>query len=108
MPVPVAVTKVTGLARGSPDLPCWCGRGNRTRQFPAIACDGRGMDVDRIADLERWEESGAHWQVIARTSDSITIALLRCDGGEEVERFTSADPRLLEFVGTRSGSEDSR
>ncbi|MEE6165897.1 MULTISPECIES: hypothetical protein [unclassified Mycolicibacterium] len=66
------------------------------------------MDVNRVADLVRWEESGAHWQVIARTSDSITIALLRCDGGEEVERFTSTDPRLLEFVGARAGSEDSR
>ncbi|GAS88379.1 hypothetical protein [Mycolicibacterium brisbanense] len=66
------------------------------------------MDVDRVADLVRWEDSGAHWQVIARTPDSITIALLRCDGGEEVERFTSTDPRLLEFVGSRAGSEGSR
>ncbi|ORA33896.1 hypothetical protein [Mycobacterium aquaticum] len=66
------------------------------------------MDVSRVADLVRWEDSGAHWQVIARTADSITIALLRCDGGEEVERFTSSDPRLLEFVGARTGSEDSR
>jgi hypothetical protein len=28
----------------------------------------------------------------------VTIALMRCDGGEEVDRFTSADPRLLAFV----------
>ncbi len=66
------------------------------------------MDVNHVADLVRWEDSGAHWQVIARTPHSITIALLRCDGGEEVERFTSADPRLLEFVGARTGTEDSR
>jgi hypothetical protein len=66
------------------------------------------MDVNRVADLVRWEDSGAHWQVIARTSGSITIALLRCDGGEEVERFTSNDPGLLEFVGARTDSEDSR
>jgi hypothetical protein len=28
----------------------------------------------------------------------VTIALLRCDGGEEVDRFTSDDPRLLAYV----------
>ena len=27
--------------------------------------------------------------------------LLRCDGGEEVDRFTSDDPRLLAFIGDR-------
>jgi hypothetical protein len=64
------------------------------------------MEIDRVADLQRWEDSGAHWQVIARTRDGITIALLRCDGGEEVDRFTSADPELLKFVGARRGSED--
>ena len=31
----------------------------------------------------------------------MTIALLRCDGGEEIDRFTSDDPRLLEFIGDR-------
>ncbi len=66
------------------------------------------MDVNRVADLVRWEDSGAHWQVVARSRDNVTIALLRCDGGEEVERFTSADPHLLDFVGGRTGSEDAR
>ncbi|MGV0809561.1 hypothetical protein [Mycolicibacterium setense] len=64
------------------------------------------MSVDRLADLQRWEDSGAHWRVLTRTADSLTIALLRCDGGEEVDRFTSSDPRLLEFVGVRASSED--
>lgn len=65
-----------------------------------------GMSLDRIADLQRWQDSGAHWRVLSRTANSLTIALLRCDGGEEVDRFTSGDPRLLVFVGTRSSSED--
>ncbi|OMB93071.1 hypothetical protein A5733_16935 [Mycobacterium sp. NS-7484] len=64
------------------------------------------MGVDRVTDLQRWEDSGAHWRVLSRTADSLTIALLRCDGGEEVERFTSTDPRLREFVGSRTGSDD--
>lgn len=64
------------------------------------------MSVDRVEDLQRWEDSGAHWRVLTRTADSLTIALLRCDGGEEVDRFTSADPRLLDFVGTRISDEE--
>ncbi|OMC41248.1 hypothetical protein A5740_22490 [Mycobacterium sp. GA-1841] len=64
------------------------------------------MGVDRVADLQRWEDSGAHWRVLTRTADSLTIALLRCDGGEEVDRFTSSDRRLLDFVGPRAGSDD--
>lgn len=65
------------------------------------------MEVDRVADLTRWVDSGAHWQVLTRTRHGVTIALLRCDGGEEVDRFTSADPRLLDFIGSRLSSEDS-
>ncbi|OLP04028.1 hypothetical protein BVU76_03035 [Mycolicibacterium porcinum] len=64
------------------------------------------MSMDRVEDLRRWEDSGAHWRVLTRTADSLTIALLRWDGGEEVDRFTSTDPRLLDFVGARTSSED--
>ena len=46
------------------------------------------------------------WHVLARRADTVTVALLRCDGGEEVERFTSDDPRLLEFIGERRSSQD--
>ena len=64
------------------------------------------MDVDRVAELRRWEDSGAVWQVISRRGGTVTVALLRCDGGEEVDRFTSADPLLLGFIGERSDSEE--
>ncbi|KWX20248.1 MULTISPECIES: hypothetical protein [Mycolicibacterium] len=64
------------------------------------------MSEDRVADLQRWEDSGGHWQVIARTKDGLTVALLRCDGGEEVDRFTSIDPSLLDYVGGRSSSQE--
>ena len=46
------------------------------------------------------------WRVDSRTPDTVTIALLRCDGGEEVERFRSGDPRLLAFIGNRRCSEE--
>ncbi len=54
--------------------------------------------------LRRWEESGANWRIIARTGDGLVIALLTCDAGEEVDRFQSADPDLLRYVGGRDRS----
>jgi hypothetical protein len=64
------------------------------------------MHVDRVAELQRWQESGAVWEVISRKGDRVTVALLRCDGGEEVDRFTSDDPALVLFIGDRMSSEE--
>ena len=62
------------------------------------------MDIDRTAELQRWQDSGAVWQVLSRQAGAVTVALLRCDGGEEVHRFTCDDPRLLTFIGDRQSS----
>jgi len=62
--------------------------------------------VDWVAELQRWQDSGAVWEVISRRCGTVTVALLRCDGGEEMDRFTSDDSRLLEFIGNRGRSED--
>lgn len=59
------------------------------------------MTRDYVAELRRWEDAGAVWEVVAETPSGVTVALLRCDGGEEVDRFTSDDPRLREFVADR-------
>jgi len=69
------------------------------------------VDCDRVAELVRWEDAGATWQVISRTapgcddrSDASYLPSLRsprCDGGEEVERFSSDDPNLLAYVDGR-------
>jgi hypothetical protein len=64
------------------------------------------MHVDRVAELQRWQDAGAVWEVISRTGRRVTVALLRCDGGEEVDRFTSDDPQLLEFIGDRLNSTE--
>ena len=63
-------------------------------------------DRDYVAELQRWQDSGAVWEVISRKGRSLTIGLLRCDGGEEVDRFTSDDPHLLEFIGDRLDSAE--
>lgn len=64
------------------------------------------MNPDRVAELQRWEDAGAVWRVIGRTAGSVTVALLRCDAGEEVGRFTSDGAQLLAFIGDRDSSED--
>jgi hypothetical protein len=64
-----------------------------------------------VAELVRWEEAGADWQLIGQTSAGVTVALMRCDGGEEVDRFTSDDPGLLAYVERRQrgpGFDDPR
>ena len=80
---------------------------------PGVVCvyfDDRAGDDDEVGDdpvvvLQRWEDAGAHWAVIARRAGSITVGLYRCDGGEEVDRITSADPRLAAFI---AGCESNR
>ena len=57
------------------------------------------MRVDRVAELQRWQDSGAVCAVISRKGGRATVPLSRCDGGEEVDRFTSDDPQLLAFIG---------
>jgi hypothetical protein len=64
------------------------------------------MDANRVEELQRWEDAGAVWEVVSRTDTSVTIGLLRCDGGEEVDRFTSNDRRLLVFIGDRTRSTE--
>lgn len=60
------------------------------------------MRDDPVQVLHRWEDSGAHWAVIGHRGKAVTISLYRCDGGEEADRFTSDDPRLLEFLAGRA------
>jgi hypothetical protein len=62
--------------------------------------------AELVSALVRWQRSGGTWRVVGRRPDRVTVALLRCDGGEEVDRLSSGDPRWLEHLGGRDGSED--
>ncbi len=66
--------------------------------------DGRGQD-EPVAVLRRWEQRGAGWQVVGRGSEGLAVALLTCDGGEEVDRLVSADPALADYLAGRESSE---
>ncbi|MEW1981770.1 hypothetical protein AB0333_12710 [Citricoccus sp. NPDC079358] len=52
--------------------------------------------------LRRWEESGGTWVVAARratpSGEAVTLSLMTCDGGEEMDVFSSSDPGLVEYV----------
>lgn len=56
--------------------------------------------------LERWEAAGAVWRVIARRGGAVTVSLCQCDGGAEVQRLTSTDPRLEAFLAGRTTNTD--
>jgi hypothetical protein len=64
------------------------------------------MGDDPVAVLQRWQDAGAYWRVLHRGETSVTVALLRCDGGEEVDRFTSSDARLRAFLDGRDSNTD--
>jgi hypothetical protein len=63
------------------------------------------VDTEPVELLRRWEAFGAAWRVVARTSGAVTVALCRCDGGEEVMRITSASPDLHAWLAGRVSSE---
>ncbi|MGW9549791.1 hypothetical protein ACWG8W_01905 [Citricoccus zhacaiensis] len=52
--------------------------------------------------LRRWEDSGGTWVVADRratsSGETVTLSLMTCDGGEEMDVFSSADPVLVEYV----------
>lgn len=61
--------------------------------------------TEPVATLLRWEMMGGVWRVLGRDEDEVTIGLFTCDAGEEMDRFTSTDERLLAVVDERSTSE---
>ena len=67
---------------------------------------GPDTDDDPVEGLERWEQFGAVWRVMAEQSGTVTVSLCRCDGGEEVGRIVSHDAHLLAWLGGRTSSDD--
>jgi hypothetical protein len=63
-------------------------------------------DEDEVDQLVRWQDAGAVWRVVARSEAAVTVALLRCDGGEEVGRLVSSSRAWLDFLRGRESSED--
>ena len=69
------------------------------------AADRGDAGEDVVGRLERWRQFGGVWRVASRTPETVTISLCRCDGGEEVERLTSNDPSVLQWLAERTTNE---
>jgi hypothetical protein len=86
--------------------------GGHHEQVSKAAGPGRPAEVDGvlfepgpIEFVERWQSFGATWRVVSRTAGSVTLSLCRCDSGEEVQRLTSTNPELIEWLADRTSSE---
>jgi hypothetical protein len=64
-----------------------------------------GEGAELVQTLQRWRDAGAAWRVVGRQGRRVTVALLRCDAGEEVERLTSESPAWVAYLETHAGSE---
>ena len=73
---------------------------DRPAEFGGASDQPRSVEI-----LERWQCFGATWRVVSLTEESVTIALCRCDGGEEVQRLTATDGDLLRWLAGRTSSE---
>lgn len=71
------------------------------------ADDSASSAGSAVRVLQRWEGSGGVWRVVSRSAGRIEISLLTCDAGEEIDRLTSSDPELRNFVGAREGSDET-
>jgi hypothetical protein len=69
--------------------------------------DTGNSQADSVTEvLRRWEDNGGVWRVLSRSAAQVDVALLTCDAGEEMDRLTSTDPAVLDFIGLRPGSDD--
>jgi hypothetical protein len=63
-----------------------------------------GPEPDPAAALRRWEASGAVWRVVGRHGATVTIALLSCDGGEQVGELRCAEDAVRDVLGGRDSN----
>ncbi|QWZ10392.1 hypothetical protein KRR39_02405 [Nocardioides panacis] len=68
--------------------------------------DDGGTGQDLVDTLLRWQQSGGVWRVLARHPTTVTVALLRCDAGEEVDRISSGDAAWMAFLADRDSGAD--
>ena len=58
--------------------------------------------------IERWETFGGTWRIVedgsAGAGRAVTVALCRCDGGEDVERVASTDATARRWLQTRAAT----
>jgi hypothetical protein len=61
------------------------------------------MRTVTIAELEDWERNGAVWRPVELQLDRVVIDMCSCTG-ERMDRVSSDDPALIEYVRSRDDS----
>jgi hypothetical protein len=59
------------------------------------------LEAYPVDALRRWERAGAIWRVVRWSGGVVTIALLTCDGGEQVAQLRCAEAVVDEFLAGR-------
>lgn len=59
-----------------------------------------------VENLRRWTDAGALWRVVRRSGDEVEISMCTCTGDEEVDRITSREPAVRDYVGERWSSDE--
>lgn len=54
--------------------------------------------------MDRWVEAGGTWLLLAETTDSVSIGLLRCDGGEIAERIDGSAAQFRDWLTKHDGA----
>jgi hypothetical protein len=57
---------------------------------------------DPVADIERWTDNGADYEVLVLTDERAVVQLETCYG-EPVDRLESSDPRLIAWLREHGG-----
>lgn len=58
----------------------------------------RDHPSEALRALLRWESAGGGWRLLGTHGDRVTIALLTCDGGEQVDLLESGADDLRAHV----------
>ena len=61
-------------------------------------------ESDPVDVVRRWEDFGGTWRIVSQDGASVVVSLCRCDGGEEVQRLSFADPALLTWLNGRTSN----
>ena len=67
--------------------------------------DGVAPGDDPVEVLRRWEASGAVWRVVGRGNGTVAVALLTCDGGEQVGEVRCAETAVSGFLAGRRSND---
>ena len=66
---------------------------------------GTAGETDPVAALQRWEASGAVWRVVHQGGGTVTVALLTCDGGEQVGELRCEEDEVRDFLAGRLSND---